>query len=163
MAADLAEEAGLTVPPIPLKMRNQLKQLTPELWDWVGNPMDVSIWGDSAMLMSEAYRLFLESEAFDVIIVQLSSENPNVIGLWVDMITMESDNIIKLSQKRFKPVIAVTGEGKPSYDDMQNVRWRTICQQKTKLLQARVPTFDTVAEAVNALKKCVNYWQRTLI
>jgi acyl-CoA synthetase (NDP forming) len=160
IAADLAEEAGLVVPTIPLEMRSQLKQLVPDLWDWVGNPMDFSIWGDSAMLAAEAHRLFMESEAFDVIIVQLSDENPNVIDIWLDIIKMESDNIIKLSQNKLKPVVAVIGGVKPSYEDMQNVRWKTISQQKFKLLQARIPTFDTVSEAVSALNKYINYWRK---
>ena len=43
MAADTCEEAGLTVPLMPDEIRDALKVKAPEIWDWIGNPIDISI------------------------------------------------------------------------------------------------------------------------
>jgi len=43
MAADLCEEAGLNVIPLPDEIRQELKKAGNPIWDWVTNPVDFSI------------------------------------------------------------------------------------------------------------------------
>jgi len=56
IAADLAEGAGLSVPPLSADMREQLKSVLPAIWDWLSNPIDFSIWGDDAAKAGEVHR-----------------------------------------------------------------------------------------------------------
>jgi len=159
-SADLAEEAGLLVPPLSKGMRNKLKSIVPDLWDWLGNPMDFSIWGDSALKAMEAHQLFVESGDFDIVIIQVSDDNPLIPDMWSSIIKMEVEDIINLAAKKSTPVIAVLCGAKPGYDDLQNERWKTLAQQKSRLIQAKIPTFETTAEAVKALSRFVSYWQK---
>ncbi|MDD5312568.1 MAG: CoA-binding protein [Dehalococcoidia bacterium] len=161
-SADLAEEAGLIVPPLSKDMRNKLKSVVPDLWDWLGNPMDFSIWGDSALKAMEAHRLFVESGDFDVVIIQVSDDNPLTPDMWSSIIKMEAEDIINLAAKKSTPVIAVLCGAKPGYEDLQNERWKTLAQQKARLIQAKVPTFETTAEAVKALSRFISYWQKRM-
>lgn len=160
LAADLAEEAGLTVPPLSPEMRAQLKPILPALWDWLSNPIDFSIWGDDAVKAGEVHRLFMESPDFDFLIVQVSDDNPMGDDWWVAIVQMEVDSIITDHRSGAKPVIAVLSAAKPGYDDLENIRWRTLMQQRSRLIAAKVPTFCSIAEAVHALTQFINYWQK---
>ncbi|MDY7036389.1 MAG: CoA-binding protein, partial [Thermodesulfobacteriota bacterium] len=42
VSADIFEEAGLEVPPLPSDMRENLRERSPEIGDWIGNPIDFS-------------------------------------------------------------------------------------------------------------------------
>ena len=71
-AADLCAEAGLELPPLPDEMREALREKMPHAWDWVGNPIDVSITGgghtDTFMLLE----MMAASPDFDAIIANVS-------------------------------------------------------------------------------------------
>jgi flavin-binding protein dodecin len=53
----------------------------------------------------------------------------------------------------------VLSGARPGYDDLQNIRWRTVSEQRSKLAAAKVPAFDTTAEAMRALAKYIGYWE----
>jgi acyl-CoA synthetase (NDP forming) len=159
ISADLAEEAGFTLPPLSDSIREQLKEIVPELWDWIGNPVDFSIWGDNGIKAGEIPRIFSTSPDFDFLIVQISDENPMADDWWVNITKMEVDNTINISKQGLKPVIAVLSSAKPGFHDFENIRCKTISEYRDNLISARVPTFDSVAEAVAAMNKFVAYWK----
>jgi acyl-CoA synthetase (NDP forming) len=159
IAADLAEEVGLSVPPLTEGIRAKLKDIVPDLWDWLGNPVDTSIWGDSGPLLSEVPKLFAESPDYDFIIIQSSEDNPMADDLWMYIIRWGVEITIDAFKKGGKPVIAVLSGGKPGQDGMQNIRWKTMAEQRSKLVSEGVPVFDTMAEAVKALSKYTGYWR----
>ncbi len=160
IAADLAEEAGLSVPPLSMKIREKLKDIVPALWDWLGNPVDFSIWGDDAFKAAEVRQVLADNPDFDCLITQISDDNPLDDEWWTAIIKMEVDSIISVHRQKTRPIIAVLSSARPGYADLQNVRWRTIFEQRSKLVSEKVPTFDTMAEAVRALAKYVKYWER---
>jgi acyl-CoA synthetase (NDP forming) len=160
LAADLAEEAGLSVPPLSPEMRDQLKPILPALWDWLSNPIDFSIWGDDAAKAGEIHRLFMESPDFDCLIMQVSDDNPMGDDWWVAIVQMEVDSIIAMHKRRVKPVIAILSSAKPGLDDLENIRWRTLMEQRSRLNDSNIPTFCSIAEAVRALSQYVGYWQK---
>ncbi|MCX6006664.1 MAG: CoA-binding protein [Chloroflexi bacterium] len=160
ISADLAEGAGFTLPPLSLSIRSQLKEIVPDLWDWLGNPVDFSIWGDDGIKAGEVPRLFSESPEFDFLIVQISDENPMADDWWINIIKMEVENAINISKQGLKPVIAVLSSAKPGFRDFENGRWRTISEYRDKLMDADVPTFDSIGEAVSAMSKFVAFWNK---
>jgi acyl-CoA synthetase (NDP forming) len=160
IAADLAEEAGLSVPPLSLEIREKLKAIVPALWDWLGNPVDFSIWGDDAFKAAEVRQVLSNSPDFDCLVTQISDDNPMDDEWWTAIIKMEVDDIISVHRQKIKPVIAVLSSARPGYSDLQNIRWKTISEQRSKLVAEKVPTFDTMAEAVRTLAKYVNYWEK---
>jgi len=160
IAADLAEEAGLSVPPLSPEMRSQLKSVLPAIWDWLSNPIDFSIWGDDAAKAGEVHRLFLESPDFDCIIMQVSDDNPMGDDWWPIILRMEVDSIIAMSERRIKPVVAILSSAKPGFDDLENIRWRTVMEQRSRLTARKIPTFCSIAEAVHSLAQFIDYWQK---
>ncbi len=160
LAADLAEEAGLSVPPLSPEMRDHLKPILPAIWDWLSNPIDFSIWGDDAAKAGAVHHLFVESPDFDCIIMQVSDDNPMRDDWWVIVVQMEVDSIIEMFRRRVKPVVAVLSAARPGYDDLEDIRWRTIMQQRSRLTVAKIPTFCSITEAVHALSRFVSYWEK---
>ena len=160
ISADLAEDSGFILPPLSSTIRSQLKEIVPDLWDWLGNPVDFSIWGDNGIKAGEIPRIFSESPEFDFLIVQISDENPMADDWWGTITQMEVDNMINISKQKSKPVIAVLSSAKPGYRDFENIRWRTISEYRDKLMDAKVPTFDSIGEAVSAMNKFVAYWNK---
>ena len=70
-AADLCQEAGLELAPLPQEIREKLRDQIPHAWDWVGNPVDGSIlgWG-----RSEAYtiiEMMAASPAYNAVIANV--------------------------------------------------------------------------------------------
>ncbi|RPJ63237.1 MAG: hypothetical protein EHM12_02800 [Dehalococcoidia bacterium] len=159
ISADLAEGAGFNLPTLSDSIREQLKEIVPELWDWLGNPVDFSIWGDNGIKAGEIPRIFNTSPDFDFLIVQISDENPMADDWWVNITRMEVDNTINISKQGMKPVIAVLSSAKPGFHDYENIRWRTISEYRENLMAARVPTFDSISEAVAAMSKFIAYWK----
>jgi acyl-CoA synthetase (NDP forming) len=160
MSADLAEDAGLLLPPLSSEIRTELKEIVPDLWDWLGNPVDFSIWGDNGTKAGDIPRLFLSSSDFDFLIVQISDENPTADEWWAFITQMEVEGAINMARQKSKPVIATLSSGKPGFRDLDNVRWRTISEYRTKLIDAGVPTFDEIGSAVRTMSKFINYWKR---
>ena len=101
-----------------------------------------------------------KSPEFDFLIVQISDENPMADDWWGTITQMEVDNMINISKQKSKPVIAVLSSAKPGYRDFENIRWRTISEYRDKLMDAKVPTFDSIGEAVSAMNKFVAYWNK---
>ncbi|MBW2086902.1 MAG: CoA-binding protein, partial [Deltaproteobacteria bacterium] len=69
LAADLCEEAGLDVIPLPDDIRERLKNQGNPIWDWIGNPADFSIsmrnFADAAIIT----RMMAQHPDFDFLIV----------------------------------------------------------------------------------------------
>ena len=163
IAADLAEEVGLEVPPVTDDMRARLKAAVPDIWDWLGNPVDTSIFSDYGLTFGELPEIFEESPEYDFIIIQSSEENPMDDDLWVNLVKGDVDLTINAFKRGKKPIISVLGGGKAGLTEMQNIRWRTLAEQKSKVVKEGMPVFGTMGEAVTAMGQYVRYWQRRLL
>lgn len=163
MAADACEEAGLMMPPLPLEIRKQLKMKIPELWDWVGNPLDVSITGAASVtpdqLAIETLIMIAASPHFDFIIAEIADGNPIPTEAFSFMIRNEAEQIIKLHQQQLKPVVAVVGVGEITPHRTEGKRWRVLAEQRTRLIAANIPTYSTIAEAARAVRQVIDYWR----
>ena len=75
--ADLCNEAGLDVAPIPQEMRERLREKLPHTWDWVGNPIDASILTWGRFEAADILQMMVASPVYDLVIA-------NVRGLeWI--------------------------------------------------------------------------------
>jgi acyl-CoA synthetase (NDP forming) len=71
-AADLCAEAGLDLPPLSDDMREALREKVPHAWDWVGNPIDISITGGGHSDTFLLLEMMAASPDFDAIIANVS-------------------------------------------------------------------------------------------
>ena len=69
LAADQCEKAGLDVVPLPPALREELKNRGVSVWDWLGNPADLSIREDDSLSAKLVLELMAKDPHFDVLIV----------------------------------------------------------------------------------------------
>ncbi|MBM3119266.1 MAG: hypothetical protein FJ006_06895 [Chloroflexi bacterium] len=163
MAADICEEAGLVVPPLPSDVREKLKIKAPEIWDWVGNPVDCSIMGGVAIgfaeILKEIPRMLVNSSHFDFTIAEFTDDNPFSEEVWSNIAKGQTEAFINLSREKLMPLIAVVSSGATSSDRLPHQRWKMLAEQRARLVDAHIPTYSTVAEAARAVRQFIDYWQ----
>lgn len=162
-AADACEEAGLVVPPLPPEIREELRAKVPEVWDWLGNPVDGSIMGgisaDFHTGPGQIPRMLTRTPHFDLIVAQVAEEAPLPEEIWTAIVRMQAEEMINLHGEQLKPLVAVVTDGKFGSGQFQDWRWNTLAEQRARLVAAGVPTYSTVAEAARAVRQVIEYWQ----
>jgi acyl-CoA synthetase (NDP forming) len=161
MSADICEEAGLIVPPMPEEIREELKSWAPEIWDWIGNPIDLSIMSAAAVgisrLITELPRLMATTPQFDFLIGEFSDDNPFLTELWKGLAAGQAEMFINLYNEKLKPMVAVV-HSQAATDDLPSYqRWEILAEQRARYAGAGVPTYSTVAEAARAVHKFIDY------
>jgi acetate---CoA ligase (ADP-forming) subunit alpha len=161
MAADICEEAGLVVPPMPEEIRQELKVRAPEIWDWVGNPIDISIMGAVSggfdVIMRILPALMISSPRFDFLMGEFSDDNPFFTALWKGLAAGQTDRFISLSNEKRKPVVAVVNSEPSTADIPSNERWQILAEMRARYTSARIPTYATMAEAARAVHKFIDH------
>ena len=65
-------EAGLELPPLSADMREALRERLPHAWDWISNPIDISITGGGHSDTFTLLEMMAASPDFDAIIANVS-------------------------------------------------------------------------------------------
>lgn len=163
MAADVCEEAGLVVPSLSEEIREELKVRAPEIWDWLNNPIDGSAvatisTGFPETLM-EITRMLASSPRFDLVIAEFTDDNPFQEEIWSSVAKSQTEAFINLSRDKLKPLVAVVSSGITGSKQLTHRRWAMLGEQRTRLIDAHIPTYATVSEAARAISKFIDYWK----
>jgi len=163
IAAEECEEAGLEVIPIPKDMREEMKSRGVAIWDWISNPVDISIVGDSGITDIDMLHLMGKHPDFDLLMVNFNE--------WV-IITLASDerfssrirdqvkDHIAIRDKYGKPFIVVIGERGVTADQYDDWHWKVIAEARGELIKAGMATYPTFTSAANAIHKVQAYYAR---
>ncbi|MBM3149183.1 MAG: hypothetical protein FJZ88_04020, partial [Chloroflexi bacterium] len=135
MAADICENAGLSVPRLPDDIKNVLKARAPGIWDWIGNPIDASliVAGASSSffdLAKEMASILSKSPAFDFVLVELTDDNPFPNEAWGEIVCAQTDAIIKLHKENLKPLAVAVSGGTFGNHVSKYKRWDILGAQK---------------------------------
>jgi len=96
---------------------------------------------------------------FDLIVAQVAEEAPLPEAIWTAIVRMQAEEMINLHGEQLKPLVAVVTDGKFGSGQFQDWRWKTLAEQRARLVAAGVPTYSTVAEAARAVRQVIEYWQ----
>ena len=139
LAADAAEQAGLIMPDLSKKAKQILQKCLPEI-AVISNPLDLV--GDAdTQRYSSAIISCLKEKQIDIILVILLYQVPRLGTDAVDM-------IIDFQKQKIKPIIVVS----PGGEFTQSL--------KRSLESADVPVYDFPDEAVDAIKRLVEFCNR---
>jgi len=160
LAADTCEEAGLHVIPLPDDIRDALKTRAPDIWDWVGNPTDVSILGGFGFSGMNMLELMAEHPGFDLLIghiteVPLAQRKDTTARLMG-----EARGYAEIKERYGKPLLVVLGEKNLRPEDYDHWRWRLTGDVRRELLSAGIPIFPTIERGANAASKMLDYFRR---
>jgi len=160
MFADICEKAGIAMPPLPLELDMKLKAKAPELYGWLGNPVDYTVVIGSAISVEEILNGITRSPDFDFIISSINEGSPYHEGLASSSIAGEVEAAITVFKGSSKPMVAVLSGAKVGSKQTQHWRWKLIAELRTRLIDAGIPTYSTITEAAKTLHRFVEYWQK---
>jgi acyl-CoA synthetase (NDP forming) len=157
LAADLCEEAGLDVIPLPQEIRETLKAQGNEIWDWIGNPADLSIRIDRNSTVGDYLKVMANDPNFDLLITFLHMHGPG------NQKKITADEFLArycLDELNNKPLLATmedSGQGRNHNDHA----WmhEVLEEAKEKLQAVNVPVYPSIERAATAASKMIDYYQ----
>ncbi len=155
LTADLCEELGLAVPPLPADIEAKVAERAPDLAGWITNPVDQSILAGSGLGGGRILEWFDESPEIDLLLANMNEawafgrENAAAI------LARIADRFVGLSERTKKPFAVVLG---PS-DYAEEERWRLVSEMRERLAGAGLAVYPSVERAVRALAAHSNYWR----
>lgn len=157
LAADQCEKAGLDVIPLPVELREELKNMGVAIWDWIGNPADISIRVDDDFTPGYMLEIMSRYPHFDFLIpIMRRPDRRHQKGTSVDSYLEE----YKLKESSRKPLLAVLADReRDTNDDDDAWRWQLMRSIKAKLIASDIPFYPTIGRAARAANKFINYYQ----
>jgi acyl-CoA synthetase (NDP forming) len=152
--ADICNEAGLDVAPIPPELREELKEKLPHAWDWVGNPIDGSILGWGRFEALEVVQLMAASPGYDLVFANARSvehmlNREDGEKLFRDAI----DALKKLGKENGKAMMLVMGE--PEFRDER--RWKASMGAREEWAAAGIAIYPDIERAARAMGRYVRH------
>jgi len=156
LTADLCEELGLSVPPLPADVERKVAERAPDLARWVTNPVDQSILAGSGLGGAQVLEWLDESPEIDMLVANVGEPwafgRPNAEAI----VPRVTERFVQVAAKTSKPFAVVLG---PS-DYADEARWRLVSEARERLVEAGVAVFPSVERAVRALARLAKYWGR---
>lgn len=159
LSADEWEEAGFDVAPLSPEIREEIRRRVPEIWwDWIGNPVDVSIMPDSAWitgLTGDIMRMMASGSYFDLLITNLTVDAPFGGAELTALISKEVEDVIELKKTGEKPLAVVLNTGSLGIEDFEDWRWKFLAEQNSRLISSQIPVYPTTSQAARAIHHLV--------
>ena len=159
LAADQCEEAGLEVIPLPEEIREALRSKGNPIWDWVGNPADISIMGGFDISSIDVLEMMARNENFDLLIGNIFDYSIMAREVVTLRIGNDVKGYIKVGEETSKPLMVVVGEKSPSIESYEDVRWRVMSEARTNLIAANIPIYSSIERAARAARKLLDYYK----
>ncbi len=147
-AADLCQEAGLDLPPLPQAIREELREKIPHAWDWVGNPIDGSILGWGRADAFTILEMMAASPAYDAIIANMRGiEHALRQDDGGKRFRQMMDRTKKLATKSGKAAMLIMGEPESRDGD----RWKAVLEARDELAAAGAAIYPDMERATRAM------------
>ena len=157
-SADAFEEAGLRVIPLPPDIQEELKARDPVNWEWIGNPIDVSILGAGPFNFRDILQLIADHPDFDMLVCGIDEQFNLNRPEDVPRTKQTVDMFVEVSRQTSKPMAVVLGA------DLPRDEWKqqAVAEFRETCVQAGLPVFPTTGRAARAIRRFVDYHRRRL-
>jgi acyl-CoA synthetase (NDP forming) len=152
-AADLCQEAGLELAPLPQEIREDLREKVPHAWDWVGNPVDGSILGWGAFDALDVIEMMAASPAYDAIIANTHVDHALSRTGGRKQFRQTIDRLKKLGTESGKATMLVI----PDPESRDERRWKAVREARWELAAAGVALYPDIERATRAMGRYVRY------
>ena len=158
VSADIWEEQGFELPELTADFRKKLKEKVPQLWDWVRNPIDASLFQGTPMVDVNVLEWLSNEDGFDIWVANLTQDDPLPDDIWKDVLAPNFLNSVMAIKKKGKPVICVIETGEIAPADMESWKWRAIAETRLRLASQGLAVFPSPQRAAKVIGKLVDYW-----
>ncbi|MHB1125738.1 MAG: CoA-binding protein [Bacillota bacterium] len=161
LTADECEQSGLEVIPVPEDVREFVGQKEPFLREWIGNPIDMSIFGGFNVTPFEVMEAMMQSPSFDLIIYNVMEEYPHEGEMAVNHVVMENEEFMKIAARnRQKPILINLPNPEVPLDQVDHWRNKAMFKLREELAKTGLPVYSTARGAATAAVKLIEYYQR---
>jgi acetyltransferase len=158
VSADVWEEEGFELPDLSAEFRQKLKEKVPELWDWVRNPIDASLFQGTPVVDINVLEWLSEEDGFDVFVANLTQDDPLPNDIWGKMLASNFLNSVTAIKKNGRPVVCVIETGEIGPAEMEIWKWRAIAETRRQIAEQGVAVFPSAERAAKAIRKFADYW-----
>jgi len=155
LTADLCEELGLSVPPLPEDVERKVAAKAPDMAGWLTNPVDQSMLAGSGLGGAQVLEWLDESPGIDLLVANVGEPwafgrpNPEPI------IQRVTERFIQVGSRTSKPFAVILG---PS-DYSDESQWRIVSEARDRLVAANIAVFPSVERVVRTMARLIAYWQ----
>jgi acyl-CoA synthetase (NDP forming) len=158
VSADIWEEEGFELPELTAEFRETLKEELPQLWDWVRNPIDASLFQGTRVVDVNLLERLSGEDGFDAWVANLTQDDPLPNDIWENALAPNFVNSVVAIKKNGKPVVCVIETGEIGPAEMGSWKWRAIAELRRQIVDQGVPVFSSPRSAATAIRKLVDYW-----
>jgi acyl-CoA synthetase (NDP forming) len=158
VSADIWEEEGFELPELTAEFREKLKAELPQLWDWVRNPIDASLFQGTPVVDVNVLEWLSSEDGFDVWVANLTQDDPLPNDIWENALAPNFLNSVVAIKQKGKPVVCVIETGEIGPGDMKSWKWRAIAELRKQIVDQGLAVFSSPQRAAKAIRKLVDYW-----
>jgi acyl-CoA synthetase (NDP forming) len=158
VSADVWEEEGFELPELTVEFRKKLKEKVPELWDWVRNPIDASLFQGTPVVDINVLEWLSNENGFDIWVANLTQDDPLPNDIWEKVLAPNFLNSVKAIKKNGKSVVCVIETGEIGLTEMESWKWRAIAETRRQIIDQGLAVFPSPESAAQATRKLVDYW-----
>jgi acyl-CoA synthetase (NDP forming) len=158
VSADVWEEEGFELPELSAEFRNKLKEKVPELWDWVRNPIDASLFQGTPVVDINLLEWLSNEDGSDILVANLTQDDPLPKDIWEKVLAANFLNSVMAIKKNGKPVVCVIETAEIGLAEMESWKWRAIAETRRQIISQGLAVFPSPERAAQAIRKLVDYW-----
>jgi len=158
IAADVWEEEGFELPELSAEFRKKLKEKVPELWDWVRNPIDASLFQGTPVVDINLLEWLSNEDGSDIFVANLTQDDPLPNDIWEKVLAPNFLQSVMAIKNKSKPVICVIETGEIGMAEMESWKWRAIAETRRQVIDQGLAVFPSPERAARATKRLVDYW-----
>lgn len=158
VSADVWEEEGFELPELSTEFRKKLKEKVPELWDWVRNPIDASLFQGTPMADINLLEWLSNEDGFDILVANLTQDDPLPNDIWEKVLAANFLQSVMAIKKKDKPVVCVIETGEIGLAELQSWKWRAIAETRKQIVDQSLAVFPSPERAAKAIGRLVDYW-----
>ena len=153
-SADICNEAGLDVAPIPPEVRESLKEIIPKTWDWISNPIDGSILEWARPQALEVLKTMAASPAYDAVLA-------NVRWLEFMVVRENGETLFQMALEQLKGL--AKGNGKATIfvlsdsESPDERRRQAVIAARREFAGAGIAVYPDIERAASTLGNYVQY------
>ena len=150
LITDECESVGLKVPPLPDRVKQEIRKFTPKAGTNVNNPVDTlpHIWWDTVKL-SQTIELVASSQEIDLLLTHISLAH--YLYRWEYRTRESLETIIKVSKAINKPmVIVIRNSDIPGASPI-------FSQLQQRCLEEGLPVYPSISRAASSISKFIHY------
>jgi acyl-CoA synthetase (NDP forming) len=161
ISVDEWADNGFEVPALPESIRQEFKTRGSQIWDWIGNPADVSIVApNDPFTMPAIVDLMLKHEDFDFVSADAQEDPPFSETHFIASVKENIEGYVQNRKENEKPLLMVFDERSVGITEHDSWNYRTRAEMRTYLVKEKMPFFPSVDEAARAVNEIIKYYNR---